>query len=257
MNGESPSIIQDVTWSLEGELTEDDSTNISQDGRLYIGGNEPEGGSITVQVETKGLNGDPLSETVTFTVRDWELTDLKTVPTGTITTAEIDGRDFYLLARNGNRALIWAKESVKTTHFGNSNQYEGSTAQNSLNRWLKNKSTLNSKAYATTIYTRQQVNSDDFVTSANQKVFLLSEADLFGTFSGGDAKPNDYTWGGKQLVSNESAVRSQLLSSSATTWLRSPRSATTGVATLTAAGSLGPHHGVYYGLRPALWITLD
>lgn len=265
MNGESPSIIQDVTWSLEGELTEDDSTNISQDGRLYIGGNEPEGGSITVQVETKGLNGDPLSETVTFTVRDWELTDLKTVPTGTITTAEIDGTDFYLLARNGNRALIWAKESVQTNQFGNSNQYEGSIAQNSLNGWLETKSTLNSKAYATTIYTRQQVNSDDFVTSANQKVFLLSEADLFGTFRGGDAKPNDYTWGGKQLVSNESAVRSQLLSSSATTWLRSPHSNTNYVATLTTGGSLssspyGSINGspnVFNGLRPALWITLD
>lgn len=258
MNGESPSIIEDVTWSLEGELTEDDSTNISQDGRLYIGGNEPESGSITVQVETKGLNGDPLSETVTFTVRDWELTDLKTVPTGTITTAEIDGTDFYLLARNGNRALIWAKESVQTTQFGNSNQYEGSTAQNSLNSWLKTKSTLNSKAYATTIYTRQQVNSDDFVTSANQKVFLLSEADLFGTFSGGDAKPNDYTWGGKQLVSNESAVRSQLLSSSAITFLRSPNFSARGVAGLLADGSLSYCYYDYsYGLRPALWITLD
>ena len=180
------------------------------------------------------------------------------MPTGTITTAEIDGTDFYLLARNGNRALIWAKESVQTTRFGNSNQYEGSTAQNSLNRWLKTKSTLNSKAYATTIYTRQQVNSDDFVTSANQKVFLLSEADLFGTFRGGDAKPNDYTWGGKQLVSNESAVRSQLLSSSATTWLRSPSRVTGHVATLTAVGSLSksPYRG-YGGLRPALWITLD
>ena len=115
MNNDQESIIQDITWSLQGETAQDETTNITQDGYLYIGGNEPEGTSLTVQVQTADLNGDALSQTVTFTVRDWEISDLMSAPTGTITTVELDGQDFYLLAKNGNQGLIWAKNSVQNS----------------------------------------------------------------------------------------------------------------------------------------------
>ena len=259
MNGSSPSVIQDVTWSLEGETTKDESTRIGQDGRLYIGGNEPEGTTITVKVQAKGMNGDPLTKTVSFTVRDWEISDLQAAPTGTITTVEIDGVDYYLLARNGDQGLLWAKNSVQTAEFdSDSSQYEGSTAQSALNTWLDSQSTLKELAQEYTIYTRARYNSRDFVTSVNQKVFLLSEADLFGTFSGNAAQPNDYTYNGTRLVAADNPVRSVLLSNNANCWLRSPSITTGIVAHVTTSGTL--FNSLYnnsFGLRPALWIDLS
>lgn len=259
MNNDQESIIQDITWSLQGETAQDETTNITQDGYLYIGGNEPEGTSLTVQVQTADLNGDALSQTVTFTVRDWEISDLMSAPTGTITTVELDGQDFYLLAKNGNQGLIWAKNSVQNSVFGSSNRYEGSTAQSALNTWLSSKVTLNSLAQPYTIYTRAQVGSEDFVTSSNQKVFLLSEADLFGTFNSAAAKPNDYTFNGKQLVSNATAVGKEILTGGATaSWLRSPGRSATSLASVTATGTLSFYsYSSSYGLRPALWINLN
>lgn len=259
MNGGQESIIQDITWSLQGETAQDETTNITQDGYLYIGGNEPEGTSLTVQVQTADLNGDALSQTVTFTVRDWELSDLMSAPTGTITTVELDGQDFYLLAKNGNQGLIWAKNSVQNSAFGSSNRYEGSTAQSALNTWLGNQATLNSLAQPYTIYTREQFNSENFVTSSNQKVFLLSEADLFGTFNSAAAKPNDYTFNGKQLVSNATDAGKEILTGGATaSWLRSPRGRTLTVASVTATGTLTHYsYSSSSGLRPALWINLN
>lgn len=255
MNGSSPSVIQDVAWSLTGQT--DSSTTISQDGRLYIGGNEAEGTTLTVQVQAKGMNGEPLIRTVNFTVRDWEISDLQAAPTGTITTVEIDGTDFYLLARNGDQALIWAKNSVQNAKFGVSAQYEGSSAQSALATWLTGKTTLSGLAQEYTIYTRAQYNSSDFVTSTNQKAFLLSEADLFGTFNSGDAQPNDYTYAGKQLVAADNPMRAQLLKCSATYWLRSTRTSST-VSTVSTSGTLSNTSSVNsYGLRPALWISLS
>lgn len=257
-NGSADSIIQDITWSLEGGTAKDESTRITQDGFLYIGGNEPEGTTLTVQVKTADINGDALTKTVTFTVRDWELSDLMSVPTATRTTVEIDGVDYYLLARNGDQGLLWAKNSVLNTRFGSTNQYQGSSAQSALNTWLDSQSTLKELAQEHTIYTRAQYNSQDFVTSANQKVFLLSEADLFGTFNGRAAQPNDYTYNGTRLVAADNPVRSVLLSSNANCWLRSPGSRTSYVAALAAGGSLSSsrYNSGGIGLRPALWINL-
>lgn len=257
-NGAADSIIQDITWSLEGGTAQDESTKITQDGFLYIGGNEPEGTTLTVQVKTSDINGDALTKTVTFTVRDWELSDLMSVPTGTRTTVEIDGVDYYLLARNGDQGLLWAKNSVSSSKFGSTNQYQGSTAQSALNTWLDSQSTLKDLAQEHTIYTRNPESSKDFIISADQKVFLLSEADLFGTFNVSAALPNDYTYNGTRLVAADNPVRSVLLSSNANNWLRSPSNKTNGVGYVTATGTLSSsRYSFSYGLRPALWITLS
>ncbi|MBM6897886.1 hypothetical protein H9X86_11080 [Pseudoflavonifractor capillosus] len=260
MNGDSPSVIQDITWSFTGELPQDETTTLSPDGRLYIGSNEPEGTTLTVQVQAEGMNGDPLIKTVTLTVRDWEISDLKTAPTGTITTVDIDGTDFYLLARNGDQALIWAKDSVqqKVRFDSDSNQYEGSEVQSTLATWLESQSTLKTLAQEYTIYTRKSGSFEDFITSANQKVFLLSEADLFGTQDSKAPLPNDYTYAGKQLVTADNPMRTQLLSSEADYWLRSPHGGAGCVSYINANETLGYSNSYTYGdLRPALWITLS
>nr|WP_243416935.1 DUF6273 domain-containing protein [Pseudoflavonifractor capillosus] len=206
------------------------------------------------------MNGDPLIKTVTLTVRDWEISDLKTAPTGTITTVDIDGTDFYLLARNGDQALIWAKDSVqqKVRFDSDSNQYEGSEVQSTLATWLESQSTLKTLAQEYTIYTRKSGSFEDFITSANQKVFLLSEADLFGTQDSKAPLPNDYTYAGKQLVTADNPMRTQLLSSEADYWLRSPHGGAGCVSYINANETLGYSNSYTYGdLRPALWITLS
>ena len=127
-----------------------------------------------------------------------------------------------------------------------------------MNTWLDSQSTLKDLAQEYTIYTRAQINSQNFVTSANQKVFLLSEADLFGTFNVSAALPNDYTYNGTRLVAADNPVRSVLLSSNANNWLRSPCDLTSLVGCVTTAGTLSAYsYTLSYGLRPALWITLS
>ena len=82
---------------------------------------------------------------------------------------------------------------------------------------------------------------------------------MFGTFNSAAAKPNDYTFNGKQLVSNATAVGKEILTGGATaSWLRSPSISAGYVPYVTATGTLSTYNYYgSYGMRAALWINLN
>lgn len=123
--------------------------------------------------------------------------------------------------------MIWAAESVGEHSFDNTRtSYEEATSvwrdadiRTWLQNWLENDTTiLKNVAQETTLYTRDSTeeigssssgagsvtveeNTWGVIGSAENwiqtidKVFLLSEADLFGTYNGEPAEPQDYTYG--------------------------------------------------------------
>lgn len=176
----------------------------------------------------------------------------------------IDGIDFYVLANDttNNRILIWSKDVLFTQAFGSTNVWESSTLRTYLNEtWLSENSTLQ-RAVETTITTRSSYNSNDFIETKD-KVFLLSEADLFGTTQGGKtAVEQDYTYNGAQLPITES-MRKCSDKINVLYNLRSPAFTSTrltlmGCSTGTYVPGTTGDAGCTYprGVRPALWIKV-
>lgn len=260
MNNGKESVIQDVEWSINNEhlLQDKGNTKITQDGYLYIGGNEPIGTNIQVQVKAKNLNGEPVVNQIDFTVRDWEVSDLKTVSPGTITTVRIDEKDFYMLARMGNEVLLWAKdpwtESLKNVDSTliNNHKYEGGQLQQKCHDLLGEHPTLLAHAQPKTIYiTNNGTTGQTFVeTLKDQKMFPLSYEDLYG---GGTSV--DYTYNNAPLIERNNPVRDQLIQGGGTV----NRSLT---RTLKNSGN-HPYFQTTAGdaenatIRPALWYRLD
>ena len=117
--------------------------------------------------------------------------------------------------------------------------------------WLDGKATLQEKAVQTDITTR--IFRTDTFNTTQDKVFLLSEADLFGTHSYGQTPTDskDYTYNGQVLVPNI-----EMRKSSTTCWLRSPYSSTF-VNVVYDDGTLSINNSYSTnGVRPALWITM-
>lgn len=220
-NGDQDSVIQNIQWSLAEGCVQDNTTKIGQDGLLYIGANEPLNNVLTLNVQTENLNGEPLLQSFTFTVREWEVSDLRSAPVGTTTTVKIDGKDFYLLAKNGNNALLWAKDAWGETTWDENIRnikYEGSSLQTYTNNLINDKTNLQQMVVPTTIYTRELgtqgqsvIYLDSFETHKDQKMFNLSQADLYGNVYevGGSTEPikntitpkaRDFTYAGKALI---------------------------------------------------------
>ena len=101
--------------------------------------------------------------------------------------------------KDDGKALIWSKDSVETRRFDASKVvWRDSELRTYLNGgWLDGKTTLQEKAVETDITTRI-INTDTFNTTQD-KVFLLSEADLFGTHSYNQTPTDskDYTYNGR------------------------------------------------------------
>ena len=109
---------------------------------------------------------------------------------------------------------------------------------------------LQNKAVLTAITTRSQYNTTDWITTQD-KVFLLSEADLFGTFNKtktSDAQ--DYTYGNSVIVPNINMRKSSNIC-----WLRSARGNASGEAVVQSDGTaLSYGCTAFRGIRPALWV---
>ena len=119
--------------------------------------------------------------------------------------------------------------------------------------WLDGKATLKEKAVQTDITTR--VYGTDTFNTTQDKVFLLSEADLFGTHSYGQTPTDsrDYTYKKQVLVPN---IEMRKFTQGSYVWLRSPCGSTcvnlvNYDGTLSSGGSTN-----VYSIRPALWIKL-
>ena len=166
--------------------------------------------------------------------------------------------------KDDGKALIWAKEPIEKRQFNSSpnNTWRDSTLKTYLNgEWLDGTTMLKEKAIETDITTRSQYNATDWITTQD-KVFLLSEADLFGTFyktATSDAR--DYTYGNSTLVQNEMVRRFSVKDGITYCWLRSPAYSTTYVTPFYYSGNfenynVGNVTGTTGGVRPALWVSL-
>ena len=122
--------------------------------------------------------------------------------------------------------------------------------------WLEGTTVLKEKAIETDITTRSQINATTWITTQD-RVFLLSEADLFGTINNvATANEQDYTYGNSVIVPD---VNMRKFTGSAYAWLRSPRYSTSCEALVNSNGSVyNTSNGVNgtYGVRPALWVSL-
>lgn len=88
-------------------------------------------------------------------------------------------------------------------------------------------------------------------------MFLLSEADVFGTQNSKTAEVKDYTLGKEGVIVPDSMRIAQYNGSTNGWWLRSPRYGTNGVAIVSNNGYLiSINYYNTYGVRPALWINL-
>ena len=244
---------QEVDWSISS--AHDDNTTIDTSGLLTVASDESNT-EMTIRASLK-TKPDIYAEKTVITGATYE--DIDTIAPGSTKTVKIDGIDWYVLAKNEGKVLIWPKEPVET-----SRQFDASTVvwkdselRTYLNgNWLNDTNILKEKAVQTDITTRVW-NTDTFKTTQD-KVFLLSEADLFGTYSSGQSSPDarDYTYNSQVLVPN---IEMRKFTQVSYCWLRSPYSSNY-IAAVTNSGDLtyGTMSQPYnnYGVRPALWITM-
>lgn len=248
---------QKVTWTVQGNTS--NSTRMNADGLLTVAADEYIGGKLTVQALSTVDNITKGTYTVKVT-SPWDTEGIGDITPGTLQTATLDGIDWYVLARDGNNALLLSKDIQERRRFDdNDNVWETSEMQTYLNGdWLNGKTNISAHVHPVTLTTRNEWNVDTFETSEDQKVFLLSEADLFGTQNGQTAVAKDYTLGKVGVIVPENMRVAQDNGQNWLWWVRSPRTNTNSVAIVDSNGNAS--YNIYYttliGVRPALWINL-
>lgn len=255
--GDSKHGNQKVTWTVQGRQSQ--STSVNADGLLTVAADEYIGGELTVQALSTVDNKTVGTYKVKVTSL-WDTEGIGDIEPGTLKTATLDGIDWYVLARDGNNALLLSKDIQERRRFDdNDNVWETSEMQTYLNGdWLNGKTNISAHVHPVTLTTRNEWNVDTFETSEDQKVFLLSEADLFGTQNGQTAVAKDYTLGKVGVIVPENMRVAQDNGQNWFWWLRSPRGGTAGVANVSFGGTAdGYGYGsTSIGVRPALWINL-
>ena len=243
---------QEVNWSI-GSAWCDVGTRINESGLLTVAAGETNA-ELTIKAASK-TNPELFAEKTINTRKTYE--DIDTITPGSTETVRIDGIEWYVLAKDEGKALIWSKEPVETERRfdASTNVWKDSELRTHLNGdWLDGKATLKEKAVQTDITTRIY-GTNDFNTTQD-KVFPLSEADLFGTHSNKQTPtdPRDYTYNGQVLVPN---VEMRKFDQGSYCWLRSPYDSTWVTRLRGNYGTLdaqGPDNINF--VRPALWIKL-
>ncbi len=248
---------QKVTWTVQGRQS--NSTSVNADGLLTVAADEYIGGELTVQALSTVDNKTVGTYKVKVT-SPWDTEGIGDIEPGTLKTATLDGIDWYVLARDGNNALLLSKDIQERRRFDdNDNVWETSEMQTYLNGdWLNGKTNISAHVHPVTLTTRKEWNVDTFETSEDQKVFLLSEADLFGTQNGQTAVAKDYTLGKVGVIVPENMRIAQDNGQNCYWWLRSPRGNSSVVAVVNSTGSANgySYFTTTFGVRPALWINL-
>ena len=248
---------QSVTWTVSGQTSADTAID-AETGLLTVGADEPIDGVLTITATATG-EAPYTGQRGTIQVKVRQATLYEITP-GTTATVSIDGIEWYCLVKDEeeNKALIWANSTENpgtSMPFGSSNVWRDSAVRTYLNEtWLEGTTVLKEKAVETDITTRSAYNVSTWITTQD-KVFLLSEADLFGTFNGTTTtNPQDYTYGNSVLVPNVNMRKTNLSGS----WLRSPRNSTRQLAYVITAGTV--YNTLYTDscrVRPALWVDLS
>jgi hypothetical protein len=250
---------QEVNWTLAGNTS--DSTTINSSGLLTVGADEG-GQSLTVTATHVDSVSGALTDSKTMTVRP-AVERAATITPGSADTVTIDGIEFYVLAKDTakNQALLITKDIQEKRVFNTeySNVWAGCAMRTYLNgEWISGKATLKTVAVETMIQTRSAVNSQDFAPSSD-KVFLLSEADVFGTQNEQTALPQDYTYNGAKLPAPGGNWIASIEGETFNWWCRSPKvSDPIGVGVVTNVAGLNGDdtYAKTYGVRPALWVNL-
>ena len=128
---------------------------------------------------------------------------IKAITPGSADTVTIDGKEFFVLVNeNDTRALLLSKY---TTHamaeYGRSFRWESSLIRHVLNEdYLSNVPTISDLVLPSSILTKDHVDNTEVVTKDN--VFVLTEADCFGTINigGQEAQDDDYTYNSRIIV---------------------------------------------------------
>ncbi|MDE6476178.1 MAG: hypothetical protein K2L08_04925 [Erysipelotrichaceae bacterium] len=182
----------EVTWSINGQS--DANTTISEDGVLSVGANERIDNTIHVIAASK-QDPSKLRTSITITVIPLGYEDIPSIEPESETTVRIGTVDYYVLEKNEEKALLWAKQSVHTDYYGKSafetGEESGYNWNNSIPRKWLNETFYNDTNYIptdikgkiieTTLYSRFYDNSDNanIIESINH-IFLLSYEDIEG-----------------------------------------------------------------------------
>lgn len=257
----------DIT-SFQGHLLPGESTELTVSGHMKeLAGNE---------YQDKSIEGAAIKVIATqYTYENDSYSDQYDASAEyAANTVTIDGVDFYVLKTEGTKTLLLAKNTVGTANFDSDSwscTWEESDVRAYLNgEWLNQYPTLAATAANTTIYTAKMMaegNTEVEFVETTDKVFLLSEADVFGTTThmgnrtSVTADDSRYYSTGSQLAAPDG---SWFLGDgdgnklSTAWWLRTPwGECYIGVVNNENLDGLLSGQGANYyslGLRPALWI---
>lgn len=245
---------QRIIWTVIGKS---DSQTTINNGILMIGENEPRGKTLTIKAVS--ANDSSVYKTATLTIPIYTINDNGTK------TLRIDGIDFYVLQVKNNQMFLLSKDIVTKMPFSDSDdcRWINSNVRNYLNgEWLAGHPTLANCAVETTIYTIQDYNNST-LDETHDKVFLLSEADIFGSSGYVSVEDSHYTLGNQIDVTLVGGSWIALYEENSTHWwLRSPYyHSMYRVSGLAAVKDSGTHDYCRIleniGVRPALWISFN
>ena len=248
---------QTVVWAVEGKTS--DSTNINGSGLLTVGADETASTLTVTATHTDHVAGEIKSK-ATVNVRSTWAAPIDSITPGSADTVTIDGIEFYVLAKEENKAMLLTKDGQEKRAFdADSPVWEGSDMQTYLNGdWLNGLVTLKAAAVDTTFQTRSTSTGADFIDSAD-KVFLLSEADVHGTQNKQPAQAQDYTYNGAKLPAPGGSWKASTHDGPCHYWLRSQMyNLKDKVAYVHINGDSGCiENSSIQAVRPALWVDLS
>ena len=288
------------TWSVDATNAAKvslSSTNTASTTVTITSGSGATDGAQTTLTATDAANGNAVAN-VTITAK----AAARTVAKNDVVT--LDSIDFVVLDvdTTNNTALLLAKDILEEQGFdsvnhGNGhstygdNEWNQSQLRNYLNSdaasgvtlsngqsgatktvagWLNNKNEIATAVVSTDIYTQGEYNSTS-MTKTTDKIFLLSQADVFGTYYDGstDVAVTDnqmYTWKSAKLdLTGITELNQSWIGYTSGTitadwwWLRSPRYGDYTVARVYSDGTLSFSAGCNTpgGVRPALVVNIN
>ena len=262
LDGSNVNVDQDVTWSVNSVagVTIDPET-----GEVTISDEATGGASVTVTATSTA--DSTVSGAYTFTIEaDPEPSDAENIlAAGEGGVVTLDGIKWVVLNvdETNGEALLWAKTTVASSAFYNTwlpkNSYPSwstSTVRTYLNdTFATEHPDLAAKAKSKELTTRTKYNVEEWTTTTDQ-FFLLSEADVYGTFNGSaTSDTRDYTLDG---ATSQLTTAYDVHNISIGYWFRSPKK-TDDIARVNPPGSSGRF--IYYystlGVRPAFFYDLS
>ena len=252
----------EVEWSVSGSNMAAGTT--IADGDLTIAADQAVGSTITVTAQFQGKT-DQVQLAVVDQVLDYD--DIHSVVPGATTKLSIDGYEWYVLVKDNvggseeTEALLYETDgAIKFVQGFNSGSvwgWVGSYPQTTQFPPLLDKlTTLKPASVEVQLHSR---NNKMQWSSSQDKIFPLTEADLFGTIKAvPTSEAQDYTYTvdgvGQVLVFYQEIRKSE-----GQQHLRNYCDSSTGSHTL-PDGTLMTDYGVWDGdqvrFRPALWVTI-